>query len=101
MKHLIAIVVMLSLAALGPAMALCSWNCAAAASQAAANAPTDACEGHSQHSTPHGGTKNCGGHPPSRIVAMATTTYATTTTPPISGATLPFEEQSISKVQEI
>jgi hypothetical protein len=71
MKHGVTFLILAALAILGPATALCSLSCAAKAEQSAAGASSNACPGHAHHSTPHGGTKNCGGHTGSSVVATA------------------------------
>jgi hypothetical protein len=81
MTRVAAVLVMIALALVGPAAALCDLRCATQETQAAGGAPMDACAGHDGHSSTggvshempshNGGNKNCGGHARVKIEATA------------------------------
>lgn len=92
-KHGITFLILAALAILGPATALCSLSCAAKVEQSAAGASSDACPGHAQHSTPHGGTKDCGGHAGTHTVATAAVQNIAMGTAHIVALTTPITAQ--------
>ena len=81
MTRVAAVLVMVALALVGPAAALCDLRCASQETQAAGGAPVDACAGHDGHSSTggvshempshNGGNKNCGGHARVKIEATS------------------------------
>jgi hypothetical protein len=123
MTRVAAVLVMVALALVGPAAALCDLRCASQETQAAGGAPVDACAGHDGHSSTggvghempshNGGNKNCGGHArvkieataPARIIfAWSGTAHQVAIIPsgepfsPLTGNSPPFRTGFLSKI---